>query len=75
MLIIGFFMPGIDNYAHIGGFAGGYLAARVLDPLKPERIDHCRRVACLPCPCRRRRRLVSVMQFMSVHSECSVLNM
>ena len=23
-----------------GGFAGGYLAARSLDPLKPERVDH-----------------------------------
>jgi hypothetical protein len=33
-------MPGIDNYAHGGGFAGGWLAARLLDPLKPERIDH-----------------------------------
>jgi hypothetical protein len=33
-------MPGIDNYAHAGGFGGGWLAARMLDPLKPERIDH-----------------------------------
>jgi hypothetical protein len=33
-------MPGIDNYAHAGGFGGGYLAAVLLDPLKPERIDH-----------------------------------
>jgi len=33
-------MPGIDNFAHVGGFAGGYLAARALDPLKPERGDH-----------------------------------
>ena len=38
--IFGFIMPGIDNYAHAGGFGGGYLAARVLDPLKPERTDH-----------------------------------
>ena len=37
---VGLFMPGIDNYAHAGGFAGGYLAGRWLDPLKPERIDH-----------------------------------
>jgi rhomboid protease GluP len=36
----GFLLPGIDNYAHAGGFAGGYLAARALDPLKPERVDH-----------------------------------
>jgi rhomboid protease GluP len=33
-------MPGIDNYAHAGGFVGGYLAGWLLDPLKPERIDH-----------------------------------
>jgi rhomboid protease GluP len=31
---------GIDNAAHLGGFMGGYLASLVLDPLKPERIDH-----------------------------------
>ena len=36
----GFLMPGIDNYAHAGGFAGGYLAAMLLDPLRPERADH-----------------------------------
>jgi len=42
-LILGFFgfvMRGVDNFAHAGGFFGGYLAARFLDPLKPERIDH-----------------------------------
>jgi hypothetical protein len=33
-------MPGIDNFAHAGGFVGGYLASLLLDPLKPERIDH-----------------------------------
>ena len=33
-------MPGIDNYAHIGGLAGGYAAAVYLDPLTPERVDH-----------------------------------
>ena len=40
LVVMGFFMQGIDNYAHAGGFGGGYLAARILDPLKPERIDH-----------------------------------
>jgi rhomboid protease GluP len=39
-LAFGFFVPGIDNWAHIGGLAGGYLAARWLDPLLPERGDH-----------------------------------
>jgi rhomboid protease GluP len=46
--IFGFVMPGIDNYAHAGGFGGGYLTARLLDPLKAERIDHVLlAVACL----------------------------
>lgn len=40
MGVFGFVMPGIDNYAHAGGFAGGYFASRWLDPLKPERVDH-----------------------------------
>ena len=40
LLIMGFLIPGIDNYAHLGGFGGGYLIARTLDPLKPERTDH-----------------------------------
>jgi rhomboid protease GluP len=40
MFVFGLIMPGIDNYAHAGGFAGGYLMARVLDPLKPEQINH-----------------------------------
>jgi rhomboid protease GluP len=40
MALFGVIMPGIDNYAHLGGFAGGYLASLVLDPLKPERVDH-----------------------------------
>lgn len=39
-LVFGFLLPGIDNWAHLGGFLGGYLAARFLDPLKPERGDH-----------------------------------
>jgi hypothetical protein len=40
MVIMGLFMGGIDNWAHAGGFGGGYLVSRLLDPLKPERIDH-----------------------------------
>jgi rhomboid protease GluP len=39
-LAFGFFMPGIDNWAHLGGLAGGWLASAWLDPLKPERGDH-----------------------------------
>jgi len=45
---IGFVLPGIDNWAHAGGFAGGYLLGRWLDPLTPERINHLGiAVACL----------------------------
>ncbi len=38
--IFGLIMPGIDNYAHLGGFVGGYGMAKWLDPLRPERVDH-----------------------------------
>jgi rhomboid protease GluP len=40
LFVFGFVVPGVDNYAHAGGFLGGYLASRLLDPLKAERIDH-----------------------------------
>ena len=40
LVVYGFFMQGIDNYAHAGGFAGGYLVATVLSPLQAERGDH-----------------------------------
>jgi rhomboid protease GluP len=38
--LFGLVLRGIDNTAHLGGFVGGYLAARFLDPLTPERGDH-----------------------------------
>jgi rhomboid protease GluP len=40
LVFYGFIMPNIDNYAHAGGFGGGYLAAMILNPMKPERGDH-----------------------------------
>ncbi|MEO8276071.1 MAG: rhomboid family intramembrane serine protease [Thermoanaerobaculia bacterium] len=40
MFIFGIIMPGVDNFAHFGGFLGGYVAARWLDPLRPERPQH-----------------------------------
>ena len=41
ILLQGFLLRGIiNNWAHLGGLGGGYLAARMLDPLKPERTDH-----------------------------------
>lgn len=39
-ILFGFFFPRIDNWAHIGGFAGGYLMGMLLDPRKPERPVH-----------------------------------
>jgi rhomboid protease GluP len=49
LFVFGLIMPGIDNWAHAGGYAGGYLAAKWLDPLKPERTDHV--VIALACLC------------------------
>jgi len=40
MFIFGLIWSGTDNFAHAGGFAGGWLAGRLMDPLKPERINH-----------------------------------
>lgn len=45
--VFGLIMPGIDNWAHLGGFAGGYFLARWLDPMQPERTDH--QIAALAC--------------------------
>jgi len=47
LFVFGFVFPGIDNWAHLGGLAGGFVTARWLDPLKPERIDHL--LAALGC--------------------------
>ncbi len=47
LFIFGLIIPRIDNWAHLGGFIGGYLTAKRLDPLKPERVDHL--IAALAC--------------------------
>jgi rhomboid protease GluP len=39
-IIFGFLIRGIDNYAHLGGFAGGYLMSAFLNPMTRERGDH-----------------------------------
>lgn len=39
-VVFGLVVPGIDNWAHAGGFCGGWLAARALDPLREERPVH-----------------------------------
>ena len=40
MFLYGLFMPGTDNYAHAGGFIGGYLTSAFMNPLTRERGDH-----------------------------------
>ena len=47
LFIFGLVFPGVDNYAHGGGFLGGYVASMWLDPMKPERGDHL--VAAVVC--------------------------
>ena len=38
--IFGLLVPGIDNFAHLGGFVGGYLTSQFLNPMTRERGDH-----------------------------------
>lgn len=40
LFIFGILMPGIDNWAHAGGFLGGYAASFALNPMRPERGNH-----------------------------------
>jgi len=47
LFAFGLLIRGVDNWAHLGGFVGGWAASRVLDPAKPERGDHL--LAALVC--------------------------
>jgi rhomboid protease GluP len=40
MIVFGFLMRGVDNAAHVGGFAAGFIAGYVLDPRQPETGNH-----------------------------------
>ncbi|HEX5715430.1 MAG TPA: rhomboid family intramembrane serine protease [Thermoanaerobaculia bacterium] len=40
MIVFGFIMPRVDNWAHIGGFVGGYLGALMLRPDRGENPTH-----------------------------------
>ena len=40
LFIFGFISPRVDNFAHAGGFAGGYLTSTFFNPLTRERGDH-----------------------------------
>ena len=40
LFLMGFVFRGVDNYAHLGGFLGGYAASWALNPIHPERPAH-----------------------------------
>jgi rhomboid protease GluP len=40
LFVYGLIMPGIDNFAHAGGFLGGYVTSAFFNPLTRERGDH-----------------------------------
>ena len=40
LFVFGLIMPGIDNFAHAGGFLGGYASSAFFNPLTRERGDH-----------------------------------
>jgi rhomboid protease GluP len=40
LFLFGLIIPNVDNFAHAGGFIGGYLMARWMNPFKSERLDH-----------------------------------
>jgi membrane associated rhomboid family serine protease len=39
-VVFGLLIPNIDNYAHLGGFIGGYAMSAFLNPMTRERGDH-----------------------------------
>jgi len=48
LFVFGLVMRGVDNYAHAGGFIGGYAVSMFFNPLTKERGDHMLiAVACL----------------------------
>ena len=40
LFVFGLIFPGVDNYAHLGGFLGGFAIAWILNPLRQERVEH-----------------------------------
>jgi len=40
LFVMGFVIRGVDNFAHAGGFVGGYAASAFFNPLTRERGDH-----------------------------------
>ena len=46
-IVMGLIMSGTDNYAHLGGFVGGYAVSALFNPLTRERGDHM--IAAIAC--------------------------
>jgi rhomboid protease GluP len=40
LFVFGLVFPGVDNWAHLGGFLGGWLLSVMVDPRRPERPFH-----------------------------------
>jgi rhomboid protease GluP len=40
LFVFGLLMPGVDNWAHGGGFLGGYLASFLVNPMRRETGNH-----------------------------------
>jgi rhomboid protease GluP len=40
LFVYGLIMPNVDNFAHAGGFIGGYVTSAFFNPLTKERGDH-----------------------------------
>jgi rhomboid protease GluP len=40
LFVSAMFIPNVDNFAHLGGFLGGYATSRFMNPLTHERGDH-----------------------------------
>jgi rhomboid protease GluP len=47
LFVMGLIMPGVDNSAHAGGFAGGYAMSAFFNPLAREKGDHL--IAAIVC--------------------------
>ena len=47
LFVMGLVMPGVDNFAHAGGFIGGYVTSAFFNPMTRERGDHL--IAAIVC--------------------------
>jgi Rhomboid family len=47
IVVLGILMPGIDNYAHIGGFVAGFLLGKVMADRQPVDVVERRRAYAL----------------------------